>query len=149
MVGIIVVAHGPLAKAFLDTINMIVGDRVDIAAISIDANDNSDTARERIKEGIKQMEQGSGVLILTDMFGGSPSNISLAFLEEDKVEVVTGLNLPMIMKLVQLPDNLGLKEAANLARETGQGSILIASNFLSKEMSAEGEKKSMGTARKG
>lgn len=149
MIGIIIVAHGPLAKAFSETTHMILGTPANILTISIDANDNSDAARERIKEAIRQMDKGSGVLILTDMFGGSPSNMSLAFLAENKVEVVSGLNLPMVIKLVQLQENIGLKEAANIAREAGQKSIWIASDFLSKDLSTEEVRKRVNVTEKG
>ena len=148
MIGIIIVAHGPLAKAFYETTLTILGPDANLLAISIGANDNSDTAREKVKEAIRQMDSGNGVLILTDLFGGSPSNMSLAFLEENKVEVISGLNLPMVIKLVQLQESLSLKEAANVAKEAGQKSIWIASDFLSKGHFGEEVKRGVNVSEK-
>ena len=131
MVGGLIVTHGRLATELLNAAEAIVGDVQNIAAVSIGWHDDVDMASSMIEKGIKRVDTGSGVLVLTDMFGGTPTNIATAFLDDGVVEVVTGVNLPMLIKLIQLEANVDLAEAAALVRENGQNNIYIASDLLS------------------
>lgn len=101
MVGIIIAAHGNLAQELLETTKFIVGEVENIVALTIDPSQKVDKLKTNIQKAIKQVDQGNGVLILTDMFGGTPSNISLTFLEKGKIDIVTGVNLPMLIRLSQ------------------------------------------------
>ncbi len=99
MIGVVVVTHGQLATELLNAAETIVGDLPQFAAVSIGWHDDVDDAREEIRQAIARVQAPEGVIILTDMFGGTPANIGLTFLEADKVEVITGVNLPMLIKL--------------------------------------------------
>jgi PTS system mannose-specific IIA component len=99
-------------------------------AVSIGWHDDVEVARQEIERAIQQVDAGNGVLLLTDMFGGTPTNIASTFLDQDKVEVVTGVNLPMLIKFVQLGEGQTLAGAAKMVREQGQSSIYIASQLL-------------------
>lgn len=132
MIGILVVTHGQLARELVTAAEMIVGDIPNVAAVSIGWHDDPDNAQEEILEGIKRVETGDGTVVLTDMFGGTPSNLSLAFLEKDRVEVVTGVNLPMLIKLVNLRSSEGvdLEKTARQVSAQGKESICLASDLL-------------------
>jgi len=131
MVGILIVTHGRLAQELLETTKIIVGKNVDhIIPISIGWNDDMADIQKTISSAIGRVDQGQGVLILTDMFGGTPSNISLSFLSE-KVEIITGVNLPMLIKIVNVGDRFDLKELSHLIHEQGKKSIYLASEILS------------------
>lgn len=134
MFGILVVTHGNLADELVKSAWMIIGeDFHGIEAISIGWNDEVSKARKAILEGIESVGEGNGVLILTDMFGGTPTNLSLSFLEADKVEIITGVNLPMLIKLFSLrKENWNLVEAAQKIRIQGQKSIHLASDILNR-----------------
>ena len=131
MIGILVVAHGQIAQELVHAAEIIVGPLTRIKPISIDVSDGVNSARERIRKAIKEVNDGSGVLVFTDMFGGTPSNISLSFLDEFKVEVLTGVNLPMLLKLATMSNgSMPLEELAMTLKKTGQDSIHVASEFL-------------------
>lgn len=131
MVGIVIVTHGKLAQELVETTKIIVGKSVDhIIAISVGWNDDMADIQKTIASAIAKVDQGDGVLILTDMFGGTPSNISLSFMSE-KVEIITGVNLPMLIKIVNVADRYGLKELSHLIHEQGKKSIYLASEILS------------------
>ena len=130
MIGGLIVTHGRLATELLNAAEAIVGDVQNIAAVSIGWHDDVDMASSMIEKAIKRVDSGFGVLVLTDMFGGTPTNIASAFLDDGVVEVVTGVNLPMLIKLIQLEAEVNLAEAATLVRETGQNNIYIASDLL-------------------
>jgi PTS system mannose-specific IIA component len=132
LIGILVVTHGQLARELVTAAEMIVGDIPNVGAVSIGWHDDPDDAQEEILEGIKRVETGGGTVVLTDMFGGTPSNLSLAFLEKDRVEVVTGVNLPMLIKLVNLRSSEGvdLEKAARQVSAQGKESICLASDLL-------------------
>jgi PTS system mannose-specific IIA component len=115
----------------LNAAEAIVGDVRNIAAVSIGWHDDVDTATSMIEQAIQRVDTGSGVLVLTDMFGGTPTNLASTFLDEGSVEVVTGVNLPMLIKLVQLDPETDLATAARQVRENGQSNIYIASALLS------------------
>ena len=131
MVGILIVTHGRLAHELVETTKVIVGKNTDhIVPISVDWNDDMADIQKTIATAITRVDQGKGVLILTDMFGGTPSNISLSFLSE-KVEIITGVNLPMLIKIVNVGDRYELQELAHLITEQGKKSIYLASEILS------------------
>jgi PTS system mannose-specific IIA component len=132
MIGAVIVTHGLLARELLDAAKRIVGRTDGIRAVSMDWDDDVADARHEIDAAIKEVDGGRGVLIFTDMFGGTPTNVSLAFLQQDSVEIITGVNLPMIIKLTSVQNGEGtLLEAAQELRERGQNSIYVASEILS------------------
>ncbi len=130
MIGVILITHGGLAEALLMTTKEIVGDIGDIRVLSIDTSDDEDKIRDILSDNIKEMDKGDGVIILTDMFGGTPSNISLSFLSDDKVEVLTGVNLPMLIKAASTKGDMKLVELAEMLKCKGQESIVLASEIL-------------------
>lgn len=132
MIGIVIVTHGQLASELANAAEMIVGEIPHVTAVSIGWHDDVGDAREEIAEAIKRVDTGDGVLILTDMFGGTPSNLSLVFLEAGKVEVLTGVNLPMIIKLASLRTARNPLEVAREMREQGREAIWVASDLLAK-----------------
>jgi len=130
MIGMLIVTHCDLGKEFLNAAEFIVG-RIEAAdSISITQTSESKELREAIEKKIADLDQGQGVLILTDMFGGTPSNISLSFLSEERVEVLTGVNLPMVIAIVQNRENLNLKQVAEKAKEAGNMGISLAGKLL-------------------
>ncbi len=132
MIGIVVVTHGALAGELVNATRTIVGDIPAIAAVSIGWTDDMNSAREAIERAVAEVGGGE-VLILTDMFGGTPTNVSLPFLSP-KVEIVTGVNLPMLIKLTTLREG-ELVEVARVVREQGKGAIYVASEILEKKPS--------------
>ena len=130
MVGALVVTHGNLAQELVHAAKTIVGEASSLLAVSIDWDDDVAQAQDAIGEALKQLDQGSGVLILTDMFGGTPTNISLTFLEPGRVEIITGINLPMLIKFLNLREQLGLAGVAEQLKAKGQRSIQVASELL-------------------
>jgi len=130
MIGGLIITHGRLAIELLNAAEMIVGEIHHIAAVSLGWHDDVDMARSMIEKAIERVKTPDGILILTDMFGGTPTNIASTFLDSEKVEVVTGVNLPMVIKLVQMEDGRTLASAANMVREQGQSSIYMASQLL-------------------
>ncbi|MCX5912584.1 MAG: PTS sugar transporter subunit IIA [Deltaproteobacteria bacterium] len=132
MVGIVLVTHPNLGEEFIRSAEMICGKMPRVLTVSIDTRKEVEELRRGIAEAIKKVDDGDGVLILTDMFGGTPSNMSLAFLQEDRVEVLTGLNLPMMIKLSNCREGCPLKELARMVKEAGQKNINLASEILQK-----------------
>ncbi|OFW17392.1 MAG: hypothetical protein A3F70_07445 [Acidobacteria bacterium RIFCSPLOWO2_12_FULL_67_14] len=130
MIGIVVVTHGQLAIELLNAAEAIVGDLPRFAAVSIGWHEHTDDAREEIAQAIGRVRQGDGALIVTDMFGGTPLDLAMTFLAHDNVEVVTGVNLPMLIKLAGLPDQASLLDAAREIREQGRNAIWVASDLL-------------------
>lgn len=133
MVGVIVVTHGQVGTELLRTAQEIVGRIERAEAVTIDAAEKIERARSKIEAAIRRVSTGAGALILTDMFGGTPSNLGLSFLEKGTVEVVTGVNLPMLIKLPSLREGLPLRELADRLSTYGQKNILVASDFLAKK----------------
>ena len=136
MIGVVVVTHGQLATELLNATETIVGDLPRFAAVSIGWHEDTSDAREEIAQAIARVKQDGGVLILTDMFGGTPSNLAMTFLG-DRVEVITGVNLPMLIKLVDLPEQADLLTAAREMREQGRAAIWVASDLLRGEKTSE------------
>lgn len=132
MIGAVIVTHGALARELLDAAERIVGRTERVRAVCMGWDDEVSDARGQIGDAIAEVDAGRGVLIFTDMFGGTPTNVSLGFLEQDRVEIITGVNLPMIIKLTSLQSNEGsLLEIAQELRERGQNSVYVASEILS------------------
>lgn len=130
MIGIVVVTHGQLATELLNAAEAIVGELPRFAAVSIGWHEDAADAREEIAGAIARVRQDGGVLVLTDMFGGTPSNLAMSFLAGENVEVVTGVNLPMLIKLAGLTAQASLVEAAREIREHGRNAIWVASDLL-------------------
>jgi PTS system mannose-specific IIA component len=131
MIGVVVVTHGQLATELVNAAEMIVGDLPHFRAVSIGWHDEVNDAREDIEQAIERVRSDNGVLVLTDMFGGTPSNLGLTFLEANKVEVITGVNLPMLIKLASLKAAQDLRAVAREMREHGRNAIWVASDLLS------------------
>jgi PTS system mannose-specific IIA component len=136
MIGVIVVTHGQLATELVNAAETIVGELPRFAAVSIGWHEDTEDARAEIDQAIARVEQGSGVLILTDMFGGTPTNLAVTFLARDKVEVITGVNLPMLIKLAGLVGASDLIAVAREMREHGRNAIWVASDLLHGEKDA-------------
>jgi mannose PTS system EIIA component len=131
MIGGLIVTHGRLAIELLNAAEMIVGEVHHITAVSLGWHDDVGMATTMIEKALERVKGPEGVLILTDMFGGTPTNISSTFLDQDKVEIVTGVNLPMLIKFVQIGEGETLASVARVVKEQGQSSIYIASELLS------------------
>ena len=136
MIGVVVVTHGQLATELLNAAEMIVGDLPRFAAVSIGWHDDVTDAREDIAQAIERVKSDggeAGVLLLTDMFGGTPSNLAMTFIETNQIEVITGVNLPMLIKLAGLTKSADLLAVARDMREHGRNAIWVASDFLRSE----------------
>ena len=129
-IGGVVVSHGQLATELVSAAETVVGPVENIHAVSIGWHDDVDMARDEIERAIKQVDQGNGVVVLTDMFGGTPTNISAMFLKENEVEIVTGVNLPMIIKFATIDREMSLIELAREIEEQGKQSIYRTSALL-------------------
>jgi PTS system mannose-specific IIA component len=133
-IGVVVVTHGQLASELLNAAEMIVGDLPRFAAVSIGWHDDMRVAREEIARAIAKVNQDvTGILILTDMFGGTPSNLGLSFLDAGRIEVVTGVNLPMVITLAKATDTADLLALARRLCEQGRTAIRVASDLLRAE----------------
>jgi PTS system mannose-specific IIA component len=130
MTGVLVVAHYRLGEELLQALRLIVPESRGFAAVSVEPKQSVEEMRAAIAEAIDRVDEGSGVLILTDMFGGTPSNIALSFLGERKIEVVTGVNLPMLIKLATSRKEQPLDELARFIKGYGQRNISLASELL-------------------
>ena len=130
VIGVVVVTHGQLANELVNAAEMIVGDLPQFTAVSIGWHDDVNDAREDIAQAIDRVRAEEGVLLLTDMFGGTPSNLGMTFLQKDKVEVITGVNLPMLIKLASLRRSSDLLAVAQEMRDHGRNAIWVASDLL-------------------
>lgn len=130
MVGGVLVSHGLLGEELIHTAEMIVGKIPNVVAVSIDITTDVESSREQIRRAIHNVNHGDGVIIFTDMFGGTPSNISLSFLEDAKVEVITGVNLAMLIQLSMSPTDEPFQDLVKTLKQRGQENIHIASEFL-------------------
>lgn len=131
MIGIVIVTHDRLGEALIEAVSSIVGDKPEsLTSVSINLEDKADTLRSKIEKGIKNVDNGKGILILTDMFGGTPSNLSYSFLEEGKIEVLSGVNLPVVFKSVDLREKMELAKLASAVENFGKRSISLASSIL-------------------
>ena len=134
--GVVVVTHGQLATELVNAAEMIVGDLPHFTAVSIGWHDDVELARQAIGEAIARVRGTVGTLILTDMFGGTPANLGVTFLEQGKVEVLTGVNLPMLIKLAREPESTDLTAVALEMRDHGRSAMWVASELLKNRDSA-------------
>ena len=131
MIGIVVVTHFGLGEALIEAAESILEEPLEAAtSVSVDLTQSAEHMREKISAGIKEVNQGKGVIILTDMFGGTPSNLSLSFLEEGRIEVLTGVNLPVVIRAAKMRKDNVLSELAENLQTYGRKSISLASNVL-------------------
>jgi len=130
LIGGIIVSHGKLAEELLNALTIILGETVNIESISIGWYDDVEESKRKINESLKRVSQKNGVVIFTDMFGGTPSNLSFSFLKDNQVEIITGVNLPMLIKFASLQRSNNLREVARKVVEQGQKNIHLASALL-------------------
>jgi PTS system mannose-specific IIA component len=130
MIGGVIVSHGKLAEELLNAVIIILGEAPNIEAISIGWYDDVEESKKKIRQSLKKVDQKNGVIIFTDMFGGTPSNLSFSFLAENKVEIITGVNMPMLIKFVSLQRNNNLKEVAKKVADQGKKNIHLVSSLL-------------------
>ena len=133
MIGMVIVTHGGLAREFRATLEHVVGPQKQIETVSIGPDDDAEQRRREILEAVKRVDTGSGVVVLTDMFGGTPSNLAISVIDEAAVEVIAGVNLPLLIKLASLRDTTPLPKAVDLAKEAGRKYISVASQVLAGE----------------
>lgn len=132
MVGVVVVTHGMIGTEMVRVALSIVRDQesIPMAGVAIEHDEDAGLMRSKIEEAIRQVDRGGGVLLLSDMFGGTPSNLCLSFLEEGRIEVITGVNLPMLIKLANFREEKQLSEVASFIRRYGQKNISLAGEIL-------------------
>jgi PTS system mannose-specific IIA component len=130
MIGIVLVTHGRLAEEFVAAMEHVVGPQTAVASICIGPDDDMEERRGQILESISKVDDGSGVILLTDMFGGTPSNLAISVIEKANVEVIAGANLPMLIKLASVRAEGSLLDAATQAQDAGRKYINIASELL-------------------
>ncbi len=130
MIGMVLVTHGRLAEEFIAATEHVVGAQSNMQAICIGPDDDMEIRRQEIMDAVGSVETGDGVVLLTDMFGGTPSNLAISLMEKDKIEVIAGINLPMLIKLASVRSEMSLKDAVEAAREAGVKYINVASTLL-------------------
>ena len=133
MIGIVLVTHGRLAEEFLWAAEHVVGKQTHAEAICIAPDDDIEQRRAEIEAAVSRVDQGKGVVLLTDMFGGTPSNLAISLMGKPGIEVVAGVNLPMLIKLATLRNGMNVHDAVNAAQEAGRKYINVASNLLAKQ----------------
>ena len=137
MVGVLVITHGNLGYELIRSAELIKGRLGSILAISVDPTKGVEELKKEITAGIKKVDKGKGVLIMTDLFGGTPSNLSLSFLKEGKLEVVTGVNLPMLLKLPDIREEKDLMDLAYTIKDYGRRNISLAGEILNKKVDSK------------
>ncbi len=135
MIGLVLVTHGRLAEEFIAAAEHVVGPQSDVRAICIGPDDDMERRRNDILEAVEEVDSGAGVILLTDMFGGTPSNLAISIMDTSNVEVIAGINLPMLIKLAGLRGSSSLEDAVAQAQEAGRKYINVASQLLSSEVS--------------
>jgi len=130
MIGMVLVTHGRLAEEFVSAIEHVVGPQKAVRAICIGPDDDMESRRKDILNAVKAVNQGKGVILLTDMFGGTPSNLAISVMEKDKIEVIAGINLPMLVKLASVRGTMKLHDAVLAAQDAGVKYINVASQVL-------------------
>ena len=133
MIGMVVVTHGRLAEEFIAAMEHVVGPQSALQAISIGPDDDMEQRRQDILDAVTEVDDGSGVILLTDMFGGTPSNLAISIMDSTHVEVIAGINLPMLIKLASVRIDSTMEEAVSVAQGSGKKYINIASHVLSGE----------------
>lgn len=135
MIGLVLVTHGRLAVELIGALEHVVGPQANINAVCIGPDDDMDERRALILDSVARAEEGNGIILLTDMFGGTPSNLAISIMDKANVEVIAGVNLPMLVKLASVRQTESLEEAAQSAQEAGRKYINIASRLLTQEES--------------
>lgn len=130
MIGLVLVTHGNLALEFLAAMEHVVGPQEAARCICIGPDDDMEQRREEIQNAAHEVDQGKGVILLTDMFGGTPSNLAISIMENNRIEVLAGVNLPMLIKLASARGQMDLREAVDAAKEAGMKYINVASQVL-------------------
>jgi len=130
MIGVVIVTHGKLAREFRAALEHVVGPQGQLEAISIGPDDDLDQRRRDMLKAVARVDSGSGVVVLTDMFGGTPSNLAISAMDRSNVEVIAGVNLPMLVKLASVRGECGLEEAIAQAQDAGRKYISVASQIL-------------------
>ena len=131
MIGLVLVTHGKLAAEFRAALEHVVGPQSNVETVSIGADDDMEQRRADILTAVERVDDGSGVVLLTDMFGGTPSNLAISVMESAHVEVIAGINLPMLIKLTSVRDEANLEDAVRQAQDAGRKYINVASQVLS------------------
>lgn len=135
MIGMVLVTHGRLAEEFIAATEHVVGEQTNVRAICIGPDDDMEQRRQEILQAIAEVDKGQGVIVLTDMFGGTPSNLAISIMDKANVEVIAGMNLPMLIKLASIRQTESLAEAVAGAQESGRKYINVASRLLRNEKS--------------
>ena len=130
MVGILVISHGRLAEALISSVEFLVGNLQRTRGVSIWPKEKEEEVKDRVRKEIAEVDDGDGVVILTDILGGTPTNLSLSFLEKERVEVVTGVNMPMLLTLSSYRKGKSLEEIGRLAKKSGRRSIILAKKLF-------------------
>ncbi len=133
MIGLVIVTHGGLAAEFRHALEHVVGRQTHVETIAIGPDDDLTARRQDILDAVKRTDTGKGVIILTDMFGGTPSNLAISVMDEAKAEVIAGINLPILVKLASIRGEMSMAQAVTLARDAGKKYIKVASQELSGE----------------
>ncbi len=133
MIGLVLVTHGKLAQEFISAMEHVVGPQKNVLSVCIGPEDDMELRRKEIIASVAKVDKGNGVAILTDMFGGTPSNLAISVLDQGKVEVIAGINLPMLIKLASLRSSASLTDAVRQAQEAGRKYINVASQLLADE----------------
>ena len=133
MIGLILVTHGDLADHFVDAMQHVVGPQDAVATVCIGPSDDMEHRRQEIADAIASVDRGNGVIVLTDLFGGTPSNLAISLLDRGHVEVIAGINLPMLIRLAGARKSMSVIEAVAAAKKAGRNYITVASEFLGEE----------------
>ncbi|HEX4848767.1 MAG TPA: PTS sugar transporter subunit IIA [Novosphingobium sp.] len=133
MIGLILVTHGKLAEEFVSAMQHVVGRQDAVKTVCIGPNDDMEARRAEIRTAVRDVDSGEGVIILTDLFGGTPSNLAISLMQKGKIEVIAGINLPMLIRLAKARGCMPLEKAVTAARDAGRNYITIASEFLGQD----------------
>ena len=133
MIGMVLVTHGALAEEFVAALQHVVGAQENVAAVCIGPDDDMEARRAQILEQVTRVDNGQGVVLLTDLFGGTPSNLAISIMENANVEVIAGVNLPLLIKLASVRDSMALSDAVTSAQQAGRKYINVASSLLGGE----------------
>ena len=133
MIGLVLVTHGRLAEEFIHAMEHVVGTQTDIVGIAIGPNDDMEKRRKEIADAIRRVDSGDGAILLTDLFGGTPSNLAISLLQAGRVEVIAGINLPMLIRLAGARKCMSVADAVRAARDAGRTYITVASEFLGQD----------------
>ena len=130
MIGMVLVTHGALAEEFVAALQHVVGAQENVAAVCIGPDDDMEARRTQILEEVTRVDSGQGVVLLTDLFGGTPSNLAISIMENANVEVIAGVNLPLLIQLVSVRNTMALSDAVTSAQQAGRKYINVASSLL-------------------